>query len=372
MSEKCYLCGENSNRTSMKAFAQWIKALQTNQEDNNYFRKNTILQFGNNWNVIGAAILINPGSALPSEEVIDCETKSKLQEISNTFVEKGEWRVFNVDSTMRFLEKIFSGWYLGQRKRLEGVILLYNLFNIRCQDLNQALELRKAPTFKETEDMDTKPDEVTKLDVPIYIGWGKTGKTDLSENAQEIFDTISNRVSYYTGDDFNKALFYHPMYVNTSYHQTATQNLLRRFLRFEGELLPLLVINENIAGKILESVSAYIDKTNIIEHTQKTKLSFRLCDNDLTVAIVVQKSKQYIYWQHSKYDKRRNYRNFLSDYKYVPEIRDILKSYDYDVTFDSSLGEKALKYFAATNIEEISNMIWEEIQEVSQKINHIP
>ena len=87
----------------MKVFARWIKApLDNHSEEEYYFRKNTILQFGNSWDIIGAAILINPGSALPTDESIDCETISRLQKISDICDKKDEWRAFNADSTILF------------------------------------------------------------------------------------------------------------------------------------------------------------------------------------------------------------------------------------------------------------------------------
>lgn len=353
----------------MKVFARWIKAsLPNSTEEEYFFRKNTILQFGYSWDVIGAAILINPGSAAPTEEVIDCETKLKLQKVSNSFDDNGEWKIFKEDSTMRFLEKIFSGWYIGQHKRLEGVILLYNLFNIRCQDLAKALELRFDSRLKDYNDMVTKPDELTTLDVPIYIGWGNTGKYILDAEAEILFNYIRDRVCHYTGDDFKQGLFYHPLYVNTSYQTDAIKNLLCRFLSIEGNSQPLLIMGETVGSKIIEILKSRIDRGLIVE-TFPTKLLFKLCDNNLVVAIVVQKNKQYIYWQHSNYNKRKNYRNFSSNYHNVVEIRSVLESYDYNINSDSSLGEKSLKNFSSTNIEEITNMILEEIQEISDKIN---
>ena len=220
----------------MKVFAQWIKACAGEPGNEDYFRKNTILQFGDSFDVIGAAILINPGSARPIAEVIDDETKSKLQEISSDS-KGGEWRVFNADSTMRFLEKIFSGWYIGQPKRLNGVILLYNLFNIRCADLEDAHKLRAK--YSDLPEMYTKPEELTESDIPFYICCGSPAKNKMSEYAKELWKRIQYRVSYYAGSDFDKALFYHPQYINTSYHQPVTQNLLCRFLRYGGEVRPL-------------------------------------------------------------------------------------------------------------------------------------
>ena len=352
----------------MKVFARWIKATLANHNEEEYhFRKDTILQFGNSWDIIGAAILINPGSALPTNESIDCETISRLQKISDICDKKDEWRAFDADSTMRFLEKIFSGWYIGKCSQLNGVILLYNLFNIQCQDLKKALELRNNSRFKES-DMYTAPEEITALNVPIYLGWGSTGKsTSLSVIAKSLFKQVYDRVNYYTGDDFNKALFYHPLYINTSYSKAITQRLLRRFLKAEDETRPLLQVNQTIGCEI-NNLLAQQEQITVVEKTQ-SKLTLSLCDGKMSVGIVTQKSKQYIYWRHAKYDSKRTYKDFISDYEFTPEIRDILESYGYDVRLVSTLGEKRLNRFAAAEIEEFVDIISDELREVAAKIS---
>lgn len=354
----------------MKVYARWIKATPIDHSpEEYYFRKNTVLQFGNSWDIIGAAILINPGSALPTDEMIDYKTKTKLQEISNQGLDKDKWRVFKPDSTMRFLEKIFSGWYIAQWRPLNGVILLYNLFNIRCANLNEALRLRKSPRFEGMEnEMVTKAKDLTPLNVPIYIGWGNTGKTVLASDAKELFRSVCNRVKYYTGEDFSKALFYHPLYVNTSYRKDICLDLLHRFLDVESNGRHLLTINREVGCDVIEHLKTLMDADKIIE-SSANKLAFRPCNENLTFAVVSQKSKQYIYCQHTKYDKRKNYRDFLSEYEYSLEIRDILESFDYNRANDSTLGEKYLKDFAAMDVKDISKMIWGEIQEISEKIN---
>ena len=45
----------------MQCFARWEK----DDEAGVYFRDQTILQFGNNWDFLSSFILLNPGSALP-------------------------------------------------------------------------------------------------------------------------------------------------------------------------------------------------------------------------------------------------------------------------------------------------------------------
>lgn len=105
-------------------------------DDGFAFRLNTVLQFGEGWNVIGAAVLVNPGSAKPVVDVSDCGTLAALSDITG---KNDCWKQFSADPTMRFLKKIFDGSYIGEQKKLNGVVLLYNLFNLRNANLQQAL-----------------------------------------------------------------------------------------------------------------------------------------------------------------------------------------------------------------------------------------
>lgn len=117
----------------MKVYARYFSENRLN------FRLNTVLQFGDSRNIIGASVLINPGSARPISEP-DSETISALESITGY---GDNWRQFSPDATMRQLAKIFSGWYAGDEKPLNGCILLFNLFNLRDKDLGEALELQR-------------------------------------------------------------------------------------------------------------------------------------------------------------------------------------------------------------------------------------
>ena len=159
------------------------------------------------------------------------------------------------------------------------------------------------------------------------------------------------------------------MYVNTSYRKEATMKWLCSFLRIEeSDVCPLILVNHTEGFEIINKLKDRIEPSRIVE-SQKDKLSFKVCNDNLIVSIVAQKSKQYIYWQHAKYDKPRNYHNCMSDYECAPEIRNILESYDYNINSVSALGEKSLKDFPGTNIDENSNLIWNEIQEITDDIN---
>ncbi|MDO4949651.1 MAG: hypothetical protein Q4E55_05735 [Bacteroidales bacterium] len=80
----------------MKAFAQFIDI-----GNKIGIRKNTILQFGDSWTLIGAVWMINPGSSAPCNTHVQDEELAKL----NTIDSNNQRQVASVDRTMGFLEK---------------------------------------------------------------------------------------------------------------------------------------------------------------------------------------------------------------------------------------------------------------------------
>lgn len=188
------------------------------------FRLDTVLQFGDKWDVIGAAVLINPGSARPISEAED-EMAVRLSSITG---HSGNWYQFSPDSTMRQLAKIFSGWYDGDETPLNGCILLFNLFNLRDKNLIEALDLQKSC---DSEHLFTTEADIKRLSKVerIYLGWGNSGKYQLHQYAEPIFEAVITKCSYLE-PDFSKNTFYHPSYVNRSYkHNQTTQHIISNF-----------------------------------------------------------------------------------------------------------------------------------------------
>lgn len=203
----------------MKVFARYFSENDLN------FRCNTVLQFGDSWDVIGAAVLINPGSAKPVGDVDAC-TLEKLASITG---ETTEWHSFTVDSTMRQLEKIFNGGYVGDATPLNGVILLFNLFNLRDKNLAEALELHKTCKSPYLFTTETDIDSLKSID-RIYLGWGGAGRYNLRCQAEQIFNAVKDKCNYYLDTNFNKNAFYHPGYVNRSYKRNnITKQILNSF-----------------------------------------------------------------------------------------------------------------------------------------------
>ena len=204
----------------MKVYARYFS------EDCLNFRRDTILRFGDSWDVIGAAVLINPGSAHPLAE-IDSETI--IAHLSSITGHSDCWKEFSADATMGQLAKIFSGWYAGEDKPLNGCVLLFNLFNLRDKNLTEALELQNY--CKSEHLISTKMDIARLADVDrIYLGWGNTGKYQLRQYAEPIFEAVKSKCPYLDAA-FEHNAFYHPGYINRSYkHNPTTQQIVKKFV----------------------------------------------------------------------------------------------------------------------------------------------
>ena len=215
----------------MKVFAEYF-------EGGCRYRRNTILQFGNSWDLIGNAVLANPGSAKPKNNA-----SNEALSLISTFYGKyrvgdnfksDNWYEFSPDSTMRFVEKIFNGWYVGKSIEISGVIQLFNTFNIINKNLNEAVS-----------QIENKSDLLFSCsiykyfnDKPTYFGFSKKvlDKKVLRPIAMNIFNNSSDVVRHFYNKDFSKNLFYHPMYINQAYNQ-------KHFQKYKDEVLLALVKN---------------------------------------------------------------------------------------------------------------------------------
>lgn len=146
---------------SMRCFARWEK--EANSEV--FFRDQTILQFGDSWEILASFVLLNPGSALPLNEADQTEyLRSKSLPF---FVEStdGETYVeFSIDRLMNDVIKLFASEYSC------GSIRLYNLFNLKNQDSNEALD--QFVTNQTHPKILVKEQEVKFCDAPVIIASG--------------------------------------------------------------------------------------------------------------------------------------------------------------------------------------------------------
>lgn len=149
----------------MQCFARWEK----DDKAGVFFRDQTILQFGNSWDLLANFILLNPGSALPLNEVskTDFLRAKKLP----FFVEpkaQEKYVEFSIDRLMQDVLKLFSFSYNG------GTIRLYNLFNLKNQYSGEAIE-----QFKENAKhpkMFSSESEIKFCDAPVIVASGGNAK----------------------------------------------------------------------------------------------------------------------------------------------------------------------------------------------------
>lgn len=206
----------------MKVYAEYF------EENGLKYRRNTLLQFGDSWDLIGNIVLANPGSAEPIREVENGE-----EEKLNLFFEANRkeqkinaknWFIFSDDPTMQRVEKIFNGWYINSEntQELNGVIQLFNTFNIKNQDLDEAIN----SVSLESDLLFSIGIEKYFNDKPTYFGFSNDVLNDdrLYPVAKNIFENSSEIVKSIYNNDFDKNSFYHPTFVNRSYKREFFQD----------------------------------------------------------------------------------------------------------------------------------------------------
>jgi hypothetical protein len=195
----------------MKVYAEFI------QENDIIYRKKTLLQFGESIDLIGSAVLMNPGSANPNNDDFDINiVKSFYKKRHNIDIASCNlWRSFNPDATMRQLKKIFNGWYINEHNKhieLNGIIQLFNCFYFKNQDNQIAIEqFLNEPKYRFNESH-------LFSDRPVYFGWGKEGKYGVYRDiAKKTFHEYNHKYTPIYDSVFANNCFYHPRYINSSY-----------------------------------------------------------------------------------------------------------------------------------------------------------
>ena len=110
---------------------------------------------------------------------------------------------------MQLIEKLFVARYEG--KPLNGVIQIFNLFNIRNADLEAALMSSKEAKESVLSTIDEDIEAMRRFASPIYIGWGSLGKDlHFKEQAEKIFQFVRGEMKQeYLFPEFEKNRFYH-------------------------------------------------------------------------------------------------------------------------------------------------------------------
>lgn len=220
----------------MKVYAQYF------QLEGISYRLNTILQFGDSWELLGNVILANPGSAEPIKKIDDIKIQ-QLQDFYRNFENRNfditNWYEFSDDATMQRIEKIFNGWYINpdEIKKLNGVIQLFNTFNVKNQNLSESIE--KLPP--DNDILFSLGIEKYFNDKPTYFGFSNDVLYDdrLRPIAENIFNNSSSIVKTAYNKEFDKNSFYHPTFINRSYKrdffQKYMENVLKPFQKFIKE-----------------------------------------------------------------------------------------------------------------------------------------
>ncbi|MCL2042949.1 MAG: hypothetical protein FWG89_02285 [Treponema sp.] len=186
-------------------YAEWI------QENGVSYRRKTLLQFGDSIELIGSAVLMNPGKASPNNENFDFNiVKTFYEKIHNEKIEEETlWRRFDTDDAMRQLAKIFNGGYINEINNLNGIIQLFNCFYYRNQNAAEAREqFARNPQYLFNESS-------FFLDKPVYFGWGDEGKNGIyADIAREIYYQYNLEYTPIYNPDFDMNEFYHPRRIN--------------------------------------------------------------------------------------------------------------------------------------------------------------
>ncbi len=201
----------------MKVYAEYF------EESGLSFRKNTILQFGDSWELIGNIVLANPGSAEPITSIDENEV-THIQDFYKAYRENeafnlNHWHQFGSDPTMQRVEKIFNGGYVNKSKELNGVIQLFNVFNIKNQNLEEAVE----QIGVDSPLLFSIGIENHFHDKPTYFGFSQEvlglGSDILRPVAENIFNNATEEVKKIYKEEFEDNAFYHPTYINRAIKQ---------------------------------------------------------------------------------------------------------------------------------------------------------
>jgi len=192
----------------MKAYAELV------EENDISYRKITVLQFGDSWDLIGSAVLKNPGSANPLK-LVDKNIFDNLLLLNDQF-ERAKCHEFSIDSSMVCIEKIFKGYYIGENNILNGVILLFNLYYIKDQHIVNA---RKLITSNDSFNLFPSAEKIIPLfkNRPVFLGWRFEYLRYNKSFAEKIFEFVSASSFMYLKRDMIDNNFYHPLYIQMHY-----------------------------------------------------------------------------------------------------------------------------------------------------------
>ena len=159
----------------MRCYARW----KYDNKENIFFRDQTILQFGDSWDLVANLVLLNPGSATPLNEIDQSDLlRSKSLPF---FVEPKadeKYVEFSIDRLMNDVLSLFSKHFDG------GTIQLFNLFNLKNQ--HSAKAIQQSQEHYRHKRMFASKSEIRYSDAPVIIASGCNSKRNPRLSAELI------------------------------------------------------------------------------------------------------------------------------------------------------------------------------------------
>ena len=212
---------------SLKVYTHYLK------KDNIEYRWRTIIQIGNSWDIRGTIFMKNPGSSKLVEpnqsQIEDNGLLEELRKFDDTKTSLScEWHEFSVDRTMICVINLFKAYYEAHGEQLNGVIQIFNLFNVRDVNVGRAINKCKDDGFDKL--VYTTDDDIKNIVSPVYIGWGNLWRVPAHrENAQRIFSEVIKKTSYLC-NSIEENKFYHPQYLmNYGKNRKNCKDVLEKF-----------------------------------------------------------------------------------------------------------------------------------------------
>ncbi len=153
-------------------------------------RWGTLITGGGDERVVGNAVLKNPGSAAPVQDLFSQREDGRMK--------------FSVDATMFALAELFRLDECG------GTVRLFNLFDVRDVDPDQALCRLDGESYMDAD----IADQIAALPgMPTYLGWGDLWKNPaLTDRTRRIYETALP-YSPYLAVPMENNPFFHPLYL---------------------------------------------------------------------------------------------------------------------------------------------------------------
>lgn len=346
----------------MKVYAHYLK------DGDVEYRWKTLLQFGKNWDIIGSVVMKNPGSAAPKAEVIEEKTLFEL----NKFDAQQKWYEFTIDNTMQCVENLFREYqkYHNDNFELNGVVQIFNLFNIREADLDKALKIAQnvgGEVFYQTTN-----DDLASLKAPVYLGWGGLGSDERFFNqAKKYFEQVELLDQGYLHNSFEDNIFYHPQYlIGRGKNKPKSVYLKSCFFQNTTQPEGIEHINFNVKFDkeiVFNRVVEEIGQANEKHETNEKTVRFLFPDNKDLQLTITKSEKGYVGIRHTNFEGAKKYGKDI--YPNEKKMIGILEEYEYPHS-DVWLGTKNFNAYGFSD-EEIVKSIIEEIKELQTKLSSI-